>query len=180
MSHHRAGAVNGRTACSLGLIIAAALILGACSHKRDRREASAPPPQQAKKSDVVSAFNAWASGSPDGTAAGNPAESRQDPLQSAIDSFNSKVRSCWQEPFGMPRLATVKLLVRFGPDGSVQDIAPRPDPGQELLYRTQPPYLVMVAQTSQALRRCQPYESIRDNYAQLQQLEMTIDPRMFR
>jgi hypothetical protein len=161
-------------------VIAAALIVTACSSKRDRRDAAPPPPaESAKKSDVVSAFNAWAAGE-DGAAASKPAAPQPDPLEAAIDSFNRKVRSCWQEPFGMPRLATVKLLVRFGPDGSVQEIAPRPDPGQEMLYRTQPPYLVMVAQTSQALRRCQPYESIRDNYPQLEQLEMVIDPRMFR
>jgi hypothetical protein len=177
------------------LALAAALIAG-CSSKRDERaeaEADGRTTSGQQSGDVLAAFEAWAhdgqstgnanqdgaTGTP-GVQASTPQSAADNPLGGVIAQFNKKVSTCWKQPFGMPRLATVRLLVQFNPDGTVHRVEPRPEASEALRYRTEAPYLVMIAQTSQALRRCQPYEGIRQNFTELSQLEMVVDPRMFQ
>ena len=184
---------RGRQFRGWAIAVVAAILIAGCSSSRDKRaedseadEATAAAGEEA--GDVLAAFEAWANdsesaekGAADGagtTSAGNPGGNGR--LDGVIEQFNRKVSACWKQPFAMPRLATVRLLVQFNPDGTIRDVVPRPEASEALLYRTKAPYLVMIAQTSQALRQCQPYEGIRQNFAKLSQLEMVVDPRMFQ
>lgn len=171
------------------LALAVALIAG-CSSRRDERAEAADADGRAASSqesdDVLAAFNAWANDSTGSqtAAGGNSAPASPAPdagsLDNVLERFNRKVSTCWKQPFGMPRLATVRLLVQFNPNGTVRSVTPSPEAAEAPRYRTEAPYLVMIAQTSQALRQCQPYDGIRQNYAELSQLEMVVDPRMFQ
>lgn len=165
------------------------MLVAACSSDREKRAEAAGE----ETGDVLAAFEAWAndgaeegegsasdSGNSGASAAGVAQSAGGSSLDGVIQQFNRKVSACWKQPFGMPRLATVRLLVQFNPDGTVRNVTPRPEPSEAMLYRTKAPYLVMIAQTSRALRKCQPYDGIRQNFDRLSQLEMVVDPRMFR
>lgn len=176
-----------------GILALVLVIAAGCSSDGDERvEAEATDADRraaanGEAEEVFAAFDAWAKGEESeagsndgGTGAGGSPTGAEGSLDGVIEQFNRKVRTCWKQPFGMPRLATVRLLVQFNPDGTVRKVSPRPEAAEAVRYRTEAPYLVMIAQTSRALRQCQPYLSIRQNYAELSQLEMVVDPRMFR
>lgn len=184
-----------------GFFIAAmaAILVAACSSSREKREETAKgtsPAAGESSGDVMADFEAWANDSKSaksGGAAASAAASTDayggsgddpgagsDALDGVIEQFNRKVGTCWKQPFAMPRLATVRLLVRFNPDGTILNVEPRPKAAEVQRYRTEASYMVMIAQTTQALRQCQPYDGIRANFPRLSQLEMTVDPRMFK
>lgn len=175
----------GHRLCLWSVLTLAAIAATACSSGRDERAEAADAGQKAAASEegteeVLAAFDAWAQGDKQSGGEQDAGGEGSGRLDGVIDQFNRKVRTCWKQPFGMPRLATVRLLVQFNPDGTVRRVSPRPEASEALSYRTETPYLVMIAQTSRALRQCQPYQVIRQNFAELNQLEMVVDPRMFR
>lgn len=180
--------VRGRRFRGWAVVAMAAILAAGCSSNGDKREdAGDRRASEDGAGDVLAEFEAWANDSETAEGAGSgPAASAENPSgdgspsDGVLERFNRKVGTCWKQPFGMPRLATVRLLVQFNPDGTVREVTPRPEAGEAIRYRTEVPYLVMVAQTSRALRQCQPYDSIKANFPKLSQVEMTFDPRNFR